>query len=59
MDALPIPPEPPPGQTKGKKRWNGRLGMRTRTNQREVRKLEELNQQVNQLEEIIKNLTGD
>ena len=30
-----------------------------RTNQQEVKKLEEINKQVNQLEEIIKKLTGD
>ena len=56
-NTLPFPLEPPPGQAKGKKRWNGRPGRRTKKNHREVKKLEELHQQVNQLEEKIKALT--
>ena len=57
MDVLPIPPEPPPGRDKGKKRWNGRPGTRAKTNERKVEKLEDLRKQVNQLEEKIKVLT--
>ena len=56
MDALPIPPEPPPGQAKGKKKWNRGPGTRTKKNQRKMEKLEELHQQVNQLEEKIEAL---
>jgi len=56
-DALPIPPEPPPRRDNGKKRWNGRPGTRTKTNDRKVEKLEELRKQVTQLEEKIKVLT--
>ena len=59
MDALPIPPEPPPGQDTDKRRWNKRTGTRMRAIQRNDTQLQKMARRLKQLEDLNKNLIDD